>query len=66
MDTIKKTTPLIDNDSDESISDLTITLTKFELPKDNQNNLTIMQSRDVSMISPNLKKKRIRFKEKWT
>lgn len=53
----KKTTPLIDNDSDESISDLTITLTKFELPKDNQNNLTIMQSRDVSMISPNLKKK---------
>ena len=53
----KKTTPLIDNDSDESISDLTITLTKFELPRDNQNNLTIMQSRDVSMISPNLKKK---------
>lgn len=53
----KKITPSVDNDSDESISDLTITLTKFELPKDNQNNLTIMQSRDVSMITPNIKKK---------
>ena len=50
----KKPAPCIDNDNEESLSDLTITLSKFELAKDN--NVTIMQSRDVSVI-PDIKKK---------
>ena len=45
----KKPTPRIDNDNEDSMSDLSITLTKFELPKD-QSDITIMQSRDVSSI----------------
>ena len=56
----KKPAPCIDNDNEESLSDLTITLSKFELAKDN--NVTIMQSRDVSVI-PDIKKKTTLIKQ---